>query len=292
VLGLSQARDAAAVSTEHNLFGPEYKAARTRFFAFVLSFPGSKAVGVYTMHCFFDLFSSRWLYPQLAIITLIVLGQAAAHAQGSHATRAGMSRPQMSRTFAMPSFSPNPSVHLGMIPMLSAYGMARPMQAGGMYPYGAGSPYRGSGSYGGSQGYAQGYRSSGQPAPAGSEAYTAGPQSDRQEKNWSSLLTASGLPNDNGRLRWPLGLRILAAPETNELREQIDALLQEAAGQTAGGSVSSTLIEEMQEAVRKFRRLLLKDKAERLGMPLAVYSESEHFLNQLERAAHLLQAGL
>jgi hypothetical protein len=122
--------------------------------------------------------------------------------------------------------------------------------------------------------------------------YAAEPQSDRQDKSWSSLLTASGLPNDYGQLRWPLGLRILAAPETDELREQIDALFQKAAGQTAGGSVSSTLNQEMREAVRKFRRLLLKDKAERLGMPLAVYSESEHFLNQLERAAQLLQAGL
>jgi hypothetical protein len=195
----------------------------------------------------------------------------------------------MSRTFAMPSFSPNPSVHLGMIPMLSAYGMARPMQAGGMYPYGAGSPYGGTSR---SQGYAQGYRGSGQAAPAGSEAYTTEPQSDRQEKSWSSLLTAGGLPNDNGRLRWPLGLRILAAPDTDELREQIDALFREAAGQIAGGSVSSTLIQELREAVSKFRRLLLKDKAERLGMPLAVYSESEHFLNQLERATQLLQAGL
>jgi hypothetical protein len=31
---------------------------------------------------------------------------------------------------------------------------------------------------------------------------------------------------------------------------------------------------------------------ERLGMPLALYSESEHFLNQLERAAQSLQSGL
>ena len=241
------------------------------------------------MHCFFDV--SCWRYPQLAIITLTVLGQAAAHAQGSRPTRAGMSGPQMSRNLFMPSFSPNPSLHLGMIPMISAYGMARPMQAGGMYPYDAGTPYGGSSSYGGSQGYTQGYRRRMQAAPAGSEAYTAEPQSDNKEKSWSSLLTASGLPNDNGRLRWPLGLRILAAAETDELREQIDALFQEAAGQTAGGSVSSALFQEIQKAVRKFRTLLLKDKAERLGMPLAVYSESEHFLNRLERAAQSLQAG-
>ena len=243
------------------------------------------------MRCFFDFSSSDWMYPRLAIITWMALGQATAHAQGSRATRAGMARPQMSRSFAMPSFSPNPSVHLGMIPMIGAYGMARPMQAGGMYPYGAGTPYGRAGSYGGSQGYTQGDRGSGQAAPAGSEAYTAEPPSDREEKSWSTLLTASGLPNDHGRLRWPLGLRILAAPETDELREQIDALFQEAAGQTAIGSVSSTLLQEMREAVRKFRRLLLKDKAERLGMPLRVYDESERFLNRLEHAEQVLKPG-
>jgi hypothetical protein len=104
---------------------------------------------------------------------------------------------------------------------------------------------------------------------------------------------ASGVPNNNGQLRWPLGLRILAAPETDQLREQIDALFQEAAGQTAaGGAVGSPLAQEMGEAVRRFRKLLLKDKSERFGMPLAVYSESERFLNQLEHSVELLKAGL
>jgi hypothetical protein len=238
---------------------------------------------------------SAWLYHLLAILTLMVLGYPAAQAQGPRATKAGMSRPQMSRAFALPSFSPNPAARMGMAPMFSAYGMARPMQTGGTNSYGSygsGTSYGGSGGYDGSQGYTQGYQVSGQGAPAGSEVYLAEPQSDRQENNWSSLLTARGLPNDHGRLRWPLGLRILAEHETDELREQIDALFQEAAIQTAGSAFSSTLIQEMQQAVKKFRRLLLRDKAERLGMPLAVYSESERFLNQLEHAAQMLKAGL
>jgi hypothetical protein len=100
------------------------------------------------------------------------------------------------------------------------------------------------------------------------------------------------VPNDNGQLRWPLGLRNLAAPHTDELRGQIDALFEKAASQTADGPVSSPLIQEIGESVKEFRRLLLKDKAERFGMPLAVYNESERFLNQLEHAALLLKAGL
>jgi len=233
-----------------------------------------------------------WLYPLLAMIAWMFLGQAAGRAQGARATRAGMPRLQMSRTLAMPPFSPHPAVNLGSIPMLSAYGMARPMQTGPMSRYGGGTPYPGSGSYAGSPGYTQGYRGSGGGATTESEAYTPQPQPEREDKSWSSQLTASGVPNDNGQLRWPLGLRILAARETDELREQIDALFQEAASQTARGPVSSTLIQETVEAVKKFRRLLLKDKAERFGMPLAVYNESEHFLNHLEHAVQVLQAGL
>jgi hypothetical protein len=56
--------------------------------------------------------------------------------------------------------------------------------------------------------------------------------------------------------------------------------------------VSPALAEEARQAVTKLRRLLLKEKAERFRMPLAVYRESERFLNQLERAAQLFRAGL
>jgi hypothetical protein len=117
-------------------------------------------------------------------------------------------------------------------------------------------------------------------------------QTSPADKNLSSLLTASGVPNKQGRLLWPMGLRILAAPEAGEMRERIDALFQEAASQAAGGPVSSALIQETNQALEKFRKLLLKDKAERLGMPLAVYNESERFLNRLQNAAQLLEPGL
>ena len=105
------------------------------------------------------------------------------------------------------------------------------------------------------------------------------------------LLTASAVTNDNGQLRWPLGLGILAAPGANELRAQIDALFEEAARQAAGGPVNPALAEEVRQAVKNLRRLLLKEKAERFGMPLAVYQESERFLNKLDRAEQLLRSG-
>ena len=67
---------------------------------------------------------------------------------------------------------------------------------------------------------------------------------------------------------------------------------QQAASQAAAGPVSPGLIDEIGRAMGRFRRLLLKDKTERLGMPLAVYQESERFLNQLENAGQLLKPGL
>jgi plastocyanin len=106
------------------------------------------------------------------------------------------------------------------------------------------------------------------------------------------VLKASGVPNDNGQPRWPLGLCILAAPGADELREQLDALFQVAAIQTLGGPVNPQLAQEMDRAVKKFRRMLLKDKVERFGMTRAVYEESERFLDKLERAEQILTGGL
>jgi hypothetical protein len=108
----------------------------------------------------------------------------------------------------------------------------------------------------------------------------------------SRLLTAIGVPNDKGQVRWPIGLAILAAPGADELSEQIEALFEEGVRQAADGPVSPALAEEAGQSVKKLRRLLLKEKAQRFGMPLAVYQESERFLDRLDRAAHLLRAGV
>jgi hypothetical protein len=124
------------------------------------------------------------------------------------------------------------------------------------------------------------------------QANAAKLQPSPEEMSVSRLLTASGVPNDKGQLRWPIGLAILAAPGAEELCEQIDALFEEMAIQAASGPVSPTLAEEARQTVKELRRLLLKEKAERFGMSLAVYKESERFLDKLDRAARLLRAGM
>jgi hypothetical protein len=106
------------------------------------------------------------------------------------------------------------------------------------------------------------------------------------------LLTATGVPNDNGQIRWPIGIAILAAPGADNLCDQIEALFQETVRQAAGGLVSPLLAEEARKAVKSLRTLLLKDKDERLGMPLAVYHESERFLDKLDRSLQLLREGM
>jgi hypothetical protein len=123
------------------------------------------------------------------------------------------------------------------------------------------------------------------------KANAAGPPPSPDENKVSRLLKASGVPNDNGQIRWPLGLAILAAPGADDLCEEIDALYEEMARQAAAGPVNPTLAEEARQAVKNLRGLLLKEKTERFGMPLAVYQESERFLKKLDRAQRLLRAG-
>jgi hypothetical protein len=106
------------------------------------------------------------------------------------------------------------------------------------------------------------------------------------------VLTAVGVPNDFGQPRWPIGLQILATKGADELREQLEALFQVAAVQSTNGPVNPELAQEMGRAVRKFRRMLLKDKTERFGMPRPVYEEAERFLTKLERAEKILRGDL
>jgi hypothetical protein len=211
------------------------------------------------MYSIFEFSPVCWIHSLLAIVALITLGQPAGRAQGY---RSG------------------------------AQSMPRPMQPGRMSPYGTNSSYGGTAGYGGAQGYMGDYQSNAQAAPSASQGYTVDSQLSPEERSLARLLTASGVPNDNGHLRWPLGLRILAAPESRELRERIDALFEEAASEAGAGPVAASLIQETDGAIGKFRRLLLKDKTERLGMPLSVYAESERFLDRIQHAEQVLKPGL
>jgi hypothetical protein len=152
--------------------------------------------------------------------------------------------------------------------------------------------------------YLDSYPFDGGSAPPVSEATTSpysNPSSGSavpspEETAVSKALTASGIANDNGRLRWPLGLQILGGPESghqaDELRGQLGALFQEAAEQAIKGSAEPKLLQEINRAVERFRFLLTRDRQNRGLLPKAVYDEAEHFLNQLAAAEAMLRSGL
>jgi len=126
---------------------------------------------------------------------------------------------------------------------------------------------------------------------SGGSGNQAGMEMPHNPKNAMSglgvFLTATGVRNQEGQVVWPLGLRLLRA---DQLREQLEAQLQLAAGQAVGGTVNPRLLDEIQRNVERFQRLLLADKKWRFSMPLAVYEDAERFLQELGRNVQVLQA--
>jgi hypothetical protein len=101
------------------------------------------------------------------------------------------------------------------------------------------------------------------------------------------ILKASGVPNQNGRVAWPLGLRLLGA---DSLMQQLEAQLRLAVEQVTAGGVNPLLLDEIRLNVEVLRQGLLADKAERFSMPLATYEDAERFLQTLKRTPQILAA--
>jgi plastocyanin len=165
---------------------------------------------------------------------------------------------------------PNPAGSMGYAPGMGGYG-------GGMAGYSYGSQY-GSMQGTGSQ------KDKGETAPR--------LETSPQEKSLGQMLTASGVPNDGGRLRWPVALRVLGGTAADELRGQVDALFREAAEQTQAGSVNSHVAQELGRSVDALRAVLRRDRQERFSLALTSYEEAEGFLAKLDHAQKLLAAGL
>ena len=128
----------------------------------------------------------------------------------------------------------------------------------------------------------------GSPESGGSSG--AGSETASQGKSFSRVLTAAGVPTDGGGLQWPAGLRVVGGPVGDELRRQIDALIQYGAEQTQAGPVSSHLTRELARSVDALRKLLLRDRDERFSLALTTYEDAERFLAKLDHARELLEA--
>jgi plastocyanin len=158
----------------------------------------------------------------------------------------------------------------------------------------AAQPPSGSGSSGGPGGSGQGYGTrdkDSKPAREGRTEETDTPPS--KPKDWSRLLRAAGVPVQDGKLRWPVALQVLASPETDdyELRDQIDALFEEVADQASQGAVNPELVREMGRVLKKFRARVFRDRPERYALSRSDWDEAEKFVDKLDRATRLFQAG-
>jgi hypothetical protein len=95
-----------------------------------------------------------------------------------------------------------------------------------------------------------------------------------------AAATLFGLPAENGRVQWPLGLRILPTDETKALREQLELVLYVVATQAAEGKVNLVFIDFGLQAVRDLRQLLRPRES---TMHALTYTEAMRFLDRAER---------
>jgi hypothetical protein len=95
-----------------------------------------------------------------------------------------------------------------------------------------------------------------------------------------AAATLFGLPAENGRLQWPLGLRILPTDETKALCEQLELVLYLVATQAAEGRVNRVLIDLGLQAMCDLRQLL---RLRESTMYPVTYTEAMRFLDRAER---------
>src|SRR5262249_24036706 len=101
-----------------------------------------------------------------------------------------------------------------------------------------------------------------------------------------SVLKATGAPTRDGKLDWPLALKVL--PGADPLRQKIEGLYDMAAAQASSGQLSPSLPLELYRAVEQLQSLLNYDQQDRLTFSTAMYEQSREFLAQLKRAAQAL----
>jgi hypothetical protein len=96
-----------------------------------------------------------------------------------------------------------------------------------------------------------------------------------------AAATLFGLPAQNGRVQWPLGLRILPpGNETKVLRDQLEVVLYFVATQAAEGKANNVFIDFGLQAVHDLRKRLRPREG---TMATGTYTEAMRFLARAER---------
>jgi hypothetical protein len=153
--------------------------------------------------------------------------------------------------------------------------------AGGGYGMGM-SPYPGVPAYGGAQGVNP-YAPTG---GAGSAPATqAAPQPEYATP--ATLLTAYGVPVENGHVQWPMAFRLMNSREVEEMQQPVESLLLLTAVAEMKGQKATAFVEDVEKAVAKLRRWL-RERGD--GMAVATLRDGNAFLRSLERALAKMKA--
>src|SRR5262249_47587260 len=199
-----------------------------------------------------------------------------------------MSRPMMNpNTNFMGSMNGFRSPASGM--MASPGMSAASSNATGSRGYSSGTGGYGGGTSGSSYGGQGGTYGTGNPEDGGDDRTRA--ETPSEDKSLGRVLTATGVPNDGGRLLWPVGLRALRGGATDEMGRQSGALLHREAVQAHTGPVTPSLARELADSIDVLRAVLRRDRERRFSLPLTLYEDAERFLARLDHAQKLLGGG-
>jgi hypothetical protein len=153
------------------------------------------------------------------------------------------------------------------------------------YSGGLGSYSGGLGSYGGSYGGAPAsYGSSnyGGAVPAYNPYTDLAPAAPADNKaNAVPTLTAYAVPNEGGRVTWPLAFRLTNPDQKKEMLDKLEAQLQIVATQAAAGQANPRLLDQAAQSVEKMHQWL---RARRDQMADGTFRDGEAFLRKLETA--------
>jgi hypothetical protein len=97
------------------------------------------------------------------------------------------------------------------------------------------------------------------------------------------VLDDLGLTNTDGRISWPLGLRVLPpGPDVQKVRQNLDVLL----AQAASGTGDARTLDQISDGV-VYLRALLADKGQMLARNTVL--EAQRFLDRLDQAVKQLK---
>jgi hypothetical protein len=186
----------------------------------------------------------------------------------------------VSRIFLPPVKQENPAARRLFAPPVAAPPVAPPPPplVNSYSPMSYGSP----GGYGG---YNRGMNQYQQAAAAPM------PQAVDKNPELAKAITATGVFNKDGKVEWPLGLRILPGDDVDRLRIQLSAMFQVLGAQMVQGAVNPQLLGEINETVDRLAVLLVVDRDTRRSLTSTnLYEESARFLGKMREATRIAVA--